>query len=184
MKGKTDWYGLPPEELEKKMTERQRRFVREYLRNGGNGTEAAISAGYSPKAAHVQASRLLQDDKIAAYRRAQARILYQQAGLEPEQIGMEILGIFRRCMQAEPHMAWNTETKQYEPDGSFVFDAKNALRALELLGKMGGSIRERVELSAPKEETSLGEMLRMAEEVLTDAEAGGHPAPGGAPGNQ
>ena len=39
------------------------RFVREYLIDR-NGTQAAIRAGYSPKTAAAQASRLLKDVKV------------------------------------------------------------------------------------------------------------------------
>lgn len=42
----------------------QRRFVMAYVDNGGNGTQAAISAGYAEKAARQQASRLLKKENI------------------------------------------------------------------------------------------------------------------------
>ena len=42
---------------------RQRMFVAEYLIDG-NGTLAAQRAGYSAKTSHVQASRLLTNDKV------------------------------------------------------------------------------------------------------------------------
>ena len=152
MKGKTDWYGMPPEELEKQLTERQRRFALEYLRNGGNGTAAAISAGYAPKSAHVQASRMLRDDKVSAYRRAQARELYNALGLTPEKIGLETYNVFQRCMQAQEHMSWNSEKHAYEPDGTYVFDSRGALKALELLGKQTGIYQEKVQVSGSVED--------------------------------
>jgi phage terminase small subunit len=40
----------------RKLTEKQKRFVREYKTNGGNGTQAAIKAGYSEKTARKIAS--------------------------------------------------------------------------------------------------------------------------------
>lgn len=39
-------------------------FVEAYITNGGNGKQAAIEAGYSPKTAEQQASRLLRDVKV------------------------------------------------------------------------------------------------------------------------
>ena len=42
---------------------KQQRFVEEYLVDL-NGTQAAIRAGYSPKTAEVQASRLLSNAKV------------------------------------------------------------------------------------------------------------------------
>lgn len=47
------------------MNERQKRFIVEYLIDR-NGTQAAIRAGYSPKTANEQASRLLAKDNIRA----------------------------------------------------------------------------------------------------------------------
>lgn len=42
-------------------------FVTEFIENGGNATQAAISAGYSEKTAHVQGSRMLKDVKVQQY---------------------------------------------------------------------------------------------------------------------
>ncbi len=44
---------------------RRDRFVREYLIDF-NGTQAAIRAGYAPRSAHVHASRMLNNAKVAA----------------------------------------------------------------------------------------------------------------------
>ena len=41
-------------------TYKQRQFVDEYIRNGGNGTQAAISAGYSEHSAHAIACETLK----------------------------------------------------------------------------------------------------------------------------
>lgn len=45
--------------------QRKKLFVEAYLVNGGNGRQAAIEAGYAPKAAAQQASRLLTDANIS-----------------------------------------------------------------------------------------------------------------------
>lgn len=47
------------------MNAKQQRFVAEYLIDL-NGTQAAIRAGYSPKSAEVNSSRLLRNAKVAA----------------------------------------------------------------------------------------------------------------------
>ena len=49
------------------MSHKHARFVAEYFKNGRNGTQAAIAAGYSPKTAHVQASRMLRNVKVRAF---------------------------------------------------------------------------------------------------------------------
>lgn len=63
---------------------RQSRFVAEYIKTG-NGTQSAITAGYSPKTAAEQASRLLTNIKIAA---AVARPLRNQ-GITIERVAQE-----------------------------------------------------------------------------------------------
>jgi phage terminase small subunit len=45
---------------------RKRLFVEAYISNGGNATQAAITAGYSPKTATQQGSRLLTDVEVSA----------------------------------------------------------------------------------------------------------------------
>lgn len=166
------------ENLERMLNERQRRFAAEYVKNGGNGTKAAEAAGYSARSAHVQATRLLQNDKVQALRRAYTRELYNALGLTPEKIGLELWGIYQRCMQGEEHLSWDSDAHAYVPDGSWVFDAKNALRALELMGKQVGALVERVEVSAPEQPMSLAKMLEAARGVLADAGGAGDTAPG------
>ena len=48
------------------LTELQSAFTVRYVENGGNGTKAAIEAGYGPKGAHVRASELLRLPHIQA----------------------------------------------------------------------------------------------------------------------
>ena len=52
---KRDKYGL---------TKKQAAFVVNYVHNGGHGTKAALSAGYSESSAHVRASEMLRDTNI------------------------------------------------------------------------------------------------------------------------
>lgn len=53
------------DELLEELTERQYKFVQFYL-DLNNGTAAAIKAGYAESGAHVEASRMLRNPKIAA----------------------------------------------------------------------------------------------------------------------
>ena len=95
------------EELEKLLTRKERLFVEEYDRDG-NGTQAAIRAGYSPgkknASASVQASKLLRSAKISAYRRARANELCSQMGISRETIRLNVMDIYRRCVRAEQVM--------------------------------------------------------------------------------
>ena len=53
-------------EAKKHLNQKQIRFVQEYMKTN-NITHSAIDAGYSPKTAHVQGSRLLSNVKVSAY---------------------------------------------------------------------------------------------------------------------
>ena len=53
-------------EAKKHLNQRQIRFVQNYMKTN-NITHSAIDAGYSPKTAHVQGSRLLSNVKVSAY---------------------------------------------------------------------------------------------------------------------
>lgn len=53
-------------EAKKHLTQRQLWFVQEYMKTN-NITQSAIKAGYSPKTASVQGSRLLTTVKVANY---------------------------------------------------------------------------------------------------------------------
>lgn len=133
-------WDLPLEELERLLTEQQKRFVAE-LERDGKPAEAAKRAGYSEKTAESQASRLLKNVKIAAYRRARSIDLYKRQGITPEWVGNELLEIYRRCMEAEPHFSWDREARAWMPDGTWVFDAKGALNAIGKIGESMGMFR-------------------------------------------
>ena len=53
-------------EAKKHLNKRQIDFVQEYMKTN-NVRQSAIKAGYSPKTAHVQGSRLLSNVKVSAY---------------------------------------------------------------------------------------------------------------------
>lgn len=157
------------QELERELKPQQVRFVRELLANGGNQQEAAIRAGYSERSAATTANRLLKNEKVLAYKRACARQIYSQLGLTTEQIGLHIYEIFERCMAAKPHLVWDSDAHDWVPDGTWTFDAKGATRAMELLGKMSGAFRERVEVSGSVEMTqpmSMAEKQKRLSELL------------------
>lgn len=155
--------GSELEELKRALNERQIRFVHELLRNGGNGTLAAVAAGYSERSAAVQASRMLSDDKIAAYRRACARQIYQNLGISEEQIGLDLREIYNRCMQAQPHMSWDSEAHDWVPDGTWVFDSRGAIKALDMLLRLSGRLEPppvAVTLSLGEKQAKLRELLQ------------------------
>ena len=116
------------------MTARQEAFIREYIRTG-MAREAAIAAGYSERTAAQQASRLLAMPEVQKRRVELETELYRQIGVSEAWVGRRLVEIAERCRQATPHMTWNSETRSYEPDGQWMFDAKNAISALSKIGE-------------------------------------------------
>ena len=137
-------------ELENALTPKQRRFCTEY-EECGNATLAAQRAGYSPdneKAAAVAGSRLLRNDKVAAYRRARAIEMYNAIGVSSETVALRLEKIYRRAMADVPHMSWDSECREYVPDGTWCFDGRTALKALELMGDSIGMFEKKISAQA------------------------------------
>jgi len=58
--------GISTKRNEHGLTERQEAFVNAYVENGGNATQAAITAGYAKTAAHVRGSEALKAPAVQA----------------------------------------------------------------------------------------------------------------------
>ena len=99
------------------LSDKQLRFVMEYLTDS-NGKQAAIRAGYSPKTAEVQASRLLSNAKVRA------------AVAEGQKYFQE---------KTETESEWIRRRLKEEADDRSEFSTHSGrIRALELLGKING----------------------------------------------
>lgn len=70
--------------------QRKRLFVEAYISNGGNGKRAAIAAGFSPKAAAQQASRLLTDANVSQLVRSRSQKLAEKMELTTERTLREV----------------------------------------------------------------------------------------------
>jgi phage terminase small subunit len=70
------------------LKEKQRRFCEEYLKDL-NGTQAAIRAGYSPKTANEQSSRLLANVNIQSYIQSRQKQLQEATGITQERVLQE-----------------------------------------------------------------------------------------------
>ncbi len=97
------------------ITPKQQRFIAEYMANGGNGTQAAISAGYAPRSAAVTASELLKQDKIRKRLETEKREQLDRLALDADWITTRLM----------------TLADQADSDATKV-------RALETLGKVVG----------------------------------------------
>lgn len=95
------------------LTDQQERFCQEYAANGGNATQAYISAGYSPNGAEQSASRLLTNANV------------NQCIQELRQTAAEKLGITQEYLLKNLKDAIDDE-------GASL---KDRLRAIEMAGK-------------------------------------------------
>ena len=147
--------------LAEALTARQRAFA-DALVEGAGEREAAIRAGYSPKTAASQAAQLVKNPKVAAYRRARSIALFSQMGISPEWVGLRLVEVVERCMEAKPHLSWDSERHAYVEDGSWVFDSRGATAALRQIGMSLGmfkadraegerAVSVRFEVAAPEE---------------------------------
>lgn len=121
------------------LTPRQEKFTREYLIDL-NGKQAAIRAGYSPKSAESQASRMLRNDKVRAAVDAGVLKQAERADMSADWVLGKLRTIAERCMQAAPVLDRNgdpvcLEMEEGEVTQSFTFQPAGATKALELIGK-------------------------------------------------
>lgn len=150
-------------------------FVDRYVANGGNGTRAAISAGYSPnsnnlKSAGTTASRLLTRDGIRSAIYVKTRQAIVKLDITEEYILDGLKEVFDRCMARVPVMTkvraqrgggvkFIQKTDETTGEGIWRFNAAGATKALELLGKYKVMFTERVEI---EDTTKYGDRLTAA----------------------
>lgn len=116
--------------MAQELNPKQKAFVREYCVDL-NATQAAIRAGYKPIGAHVTASRLLSDPKIAAaVEQSQAKVA-EKTNVTIEQIVKGLRDL------AFP-----------EAGPASVFP-RDRLKAMELLARHLGMFTEKREISGP-----------------------------------
>lgn len=117
------------------LTAKQKRFVREWLVDM-NGTRAAIRAGYSEKSAANTASRLMKDPDVQAYRNELLKAKFDELGITRHSLAVEVYEMMQKCKGGTPHMVWNSDTKTYEPDGTWEQNEKGLYKGAELLSRL------------------------------------------------
>lgn len=123
------------EKGQRKLSEKQRRFVREWLVDM-NGTRAAVRAGYSEKSAANTASRLMKDPDVQAYRNELLKAKFDELGITRHSLAVEVYEMMQKCKGGTPHMVWNSDTKTYEPDGTWEQNEKGLYKGAELLSRL------------------------------------------------
>ena len=123
------------EKGQKQLSEKQRRFVREWLVDM-NGTRAAVRAGYSERSAANTASRLMKDPDVQAYRNELLKAKFDELGITRHSLAVEVYEMMQKCKGGTPHMVWNSDTKAYEPDGTWEQNEKGLYKGAELLSRL------------------------------------------------
>ena len=121
------------------LSEKIDRFCHEYLLDH-NATQAAIRAGYSPKTARQQASRLLSKVNVLQRIEELSSKVTDSLLLSTEDIVKDLLEIKQRCMQHHEVL-----DKFGKKTGIYVFDAKNANTSLSKLGEYTGGFTKHLD---------------------------------------
>lgn len=117
------------------LTAKQKRFVQEWMVDLC-GTRAAIRAGYSEKSAANTASRLMKDPDVQAYRNELLKAKFDELGITRHSLAVEVYEMMQKCKGGTPHMVWNSDTRTYEPDGTWEQNEKGLYKGAELLSRL------------------------------------------------
>lgn len=117
------------------LTAKQKRFVQEWMVDLC-GTRAAIRAGYSEKSAANTASRLMKDPAVQAYRNELLKAKFDELGITRHSLAVEVYEMMQKCKGGTPHMVWNSDTRTYEPDGTWEQNEKGLYKGAELLSRL------------------------------------------------
>ena len=150
----------------RELTAQQARFVDEYLVDG-NGTQAAIRAGYSEHSAPQIGSRLLRHPLVAAALAERQTEVGERLDLEATQVLAELRLVVERCLQAMPVL-----DGQGREIGEWRFDAAAATQALALIGKQLGMFSNQIDVRLLRSEVAqvAAEFGLDEDEVLREAD--------------
>ena len=126
--------------LSNELNERERRFCEEYIQHY-NGTRAAIAAGYAENNAKFEACDILKRPEAQEYISALKGEQTIRTKVNADYVLNAIVETLERCRQEIKPV--NTpsgsvlvvQDAEGNPANAFKFDAKNVLKAAELLGK-------------------------------------------------
>lgn len=123
------------EELAQKLTKKERIFADEYVKTT-NGTQSAITAGYSEKTASVTASKMLRKPKVRQY----IDVIMDERSKDTIATADEVLEYLTRVVRGEEKDAFGLDVS-----------VADKTKAAELLGKRHMLFTDKVKLSAEVE---------------------------------
>ena len=129
------------------MTDKQKRFITEYLIDL-SATQAAIRAGYSQRTAYSIGQRLLKNVEVKEAINSAMKEREARTEITADYVLTNLREIVERCMQKQPVFTKGEQATDEQGRAIWTFDAKNAIRALELLGKNLGLFIDKTEIKA------------------------------------
>jgi phage terminase small subunit len=137
--------------VSKKLNDRQKLFVKEYLKDL-NATQAAIRAGYSKDTAHSQGPRLLENVEIKEAVEKSMQKRAEKVEVSADYVLKTIKDTIERCSQAVPVLDKKglpvlIENEKGEIVPAYTFQSMSVLKGAELLGKHLKLFTEKMEHS-------------------------------------
>lgn len=118
--------------------QRRALFVQTYIANGGNGTQAAIKAGYSRKGADVRAAELLRDrrvsEAITKARVAAIAAAESETGVTMKSVLRELAGI----LGSDLRECFDKKTGALLPPHQWPDRAARAIASVKVVEMAGG----------------------------------------------
>lgn len=140
------------------MTEKQQRFVQEYITTL-NATQSAIKAGYSKRTAYSIGQRLLKNVEIKQALDMAMNERKERTELTADYVLQNLQEIVERTMQRQPVIVKGEQAVDEQGNNVWTFDAKNAIKALELIGRHLGMFTDKHEIKADIGCTSLADLM-------------------------
>ena len=148
------------------LTQKQALFVSEYLKNGGNATQAYLKAGYKAKdekVACTAGTRLLRNVRISRAIAERQKQRNERLQLEEDYELKQAIKILKMC--SEPKQVYTPlGEKMKDEDGNYVFmfDSKGANQALTTICRLRGKFIERkqIDVNVADRSTWLNEVLK------------------------
>ena len=129
------------------MTDKQKRFITEFLVDL-NATQAAIRAGYSRRTAYSIGQRLLKNVEVKEAINSAMKEREARTEITADYVLTNLREIVDRCMQKQPVFTKGEQVTDEQGRNVWTFNARDAIKALELLGKNLGLFIDKTEIKA------------------------------------
>jgi phage terminase small subunit len=129
------------------INDKQKSFCHSLLKHKFNQTKAyreAYPDCKSDNAARAAAPRLLANVSVQEYLSTLTEKLEKEELITEKEIIEDLKTLKDRCMQKEPVVEWDKDSKEYVNSGEWQFKENGANKALELLGKYRGMFTDKI----------------------------------------